>query len=211
MGSNAEKQEDAQAAVQEVPSTDSPEHYPTGWKFGLLIISLCLGTLLVAIDNTILTVAIPKITSVFNSLDDVGWYGSAYLLSITALQPSFGTIYKYFDVKITYLVSMVVFEGGTNPVLFCHCRRADSAVVGSIICAAAVNSPMFILGRAIAGVGAAGLFQGALCIVGYTVPKPKRPIYLSLVVSVFGLATCFGPVSGGAFTTKVSWRWCFWM
>lgn len=84
-------------------------------------------------------------------------------------------------------------------------------LAGSVICAAARNSPMFILGRAIAGVGAAGLFQGALGIVGYTVPPAKRPMYLSIVVSVFGLATCFGPVLGGAFTSKVSWRWCFYM
>lgn len=73
---------------------------------------------------------------------------------------------------------MVIFEGGTSLVLSCPIRRADLAVAGSIMCAAAVNSPMFILGRAIAGVGAAGLFQGALCIVGYTVPKLIRPIYL---------------------------------
>ena len=70
---------------------------------------------------------------------------------------------------------------------------------------------MFILGRAIAGVGAAGLFQGALNIVSYTVPLAKRPMYLGIVVSVFGLANCFGPVLGGAFTSDVSWRWCFWV
>lgn len=73
--------------------------------------SLCLGTLVVAIDNTIIGVAIPKISTVFDALDDVGWYGSAYLLTITALQPTFGNIYKYFDIKTTYIVSIFVFEG----------------------------------------------------------------------------------------------------
>lgn len=87
--------------------------YPTGWKLAVIIGSLCFGTLLVAIDNTILAVALPRITTVFNSLNDTGWYGSAYLLSITALQPTFGVIYKYFDVKTTYLISIAVFEGRT--------------------------------------------------------------------------------------------------
>lgn len=70
---------------------------------------------------------------------------------------------------------------------------------------------MFILGRAVAGVGAAGLFQGALGIVGYTVPRLKRPLYLGIVVSVFGVASCFGPIVGGVLTSDASWRWCFYM
>ena len=101
---------DPQAVSKEAEAVEKPEQYPTGWRTAIITASLCLGTLLIAIDNTILAVAIPKITTVFNSLNDVGWYGSAYLLSITALQPTFGNIYKYFDVKITYLVSIVIFE-----------------------------------------------------------------------------------------------------
>ena len=99
---------------QEPEPTDQEGQYPTGWRLVLIVISLCLGTLLIAIDNTILAVAIPRITTVFNSLSDVGWYGSAYLLSITALQPTFGNIYKYFNVKATYLVSITIFEGQRN-------------------------------------------------------------------------------------------------
>ena len=82
-----------------------------GWKLALIIAPLCLGTLLVAIDNTILAVAIPTITTDFNSLQDVGWYGSAYLLAVTALQPDFGNIYRYFQVKATYLISIIISEG----------------------------------------------------------------------------------------------------
>ena len=87
----------------------------------------------------------------------------------------------------------------------------DTITVGSTLCAAAPSSTVFIVGRAIAGLGAAGLFQGALGIVGFSVPLVKRPLYLGIVVSVFGFATCFGPVLGGAFTSHLTWRWCFWM
>ena len=89
--------------------------------------------------------------------------------------------------------------------------NAEISVVGSILCAAAPTSSAFIIGRAIAGVGAAGLYQGALSIIGYTCPLEKRPFYIAIVLSVFGIATCFGPLMGGALTDHVSWRWCFWM
>lgn len=99
---------------------------------------------MIALDNTIIATAIPKITTVFNSLEDVGWYGSSYLLTTCSLQPSFGKIYTYFDVKYTYLFALFLFE------------------VGSVICAAATSSPMFIIGRAVAGSGAAALFSGGM-------------------------------------------------
>lgn len=84
-------------------------------------------------------------------------------------------------------------------------------IVGSALCAAAVNSHMFIVGRAIAGFGAAGALQGALCIISQTVALEQRPFYTSAVLSVFLIAITVGPVLGGAFTQNLSWRWCFWM
>lgn len=94
------------------PSATIDDRYSTGWRFALVIASLVCGVLLVAIDNTIIAVAVPKISTDFKALDDVGWYGSAYLLTETALQPTLGNFYKYFDVKLLYLISMVIFEGG---------------------------------------------------------------------------------------------------
>lgn len=83
--------------------------------------------------------------------------------------------------------------------------------MGSVLCAAAPSSAIFIFGRALAGVGAAGLYQGALAIVGLTVRLDQRPLYIGVVLSVYGIAVCLGPPLGGILTQHVSWRWCFWM
>ena len=119
--------------------------------------------------------AIPKITTVFDSLNDVGWYGSSYLLTTTSLQPSLGKVYTYFNIKWTYIGAIVVFE------------------IGSLVCALAQNSVMLIIGRAIAGAGAAGLFSGGMTIIGFTVPLKKRPIYIALLSSMFGISPVVGP------------------
>lgn len=84
-------------------------------------------------------------------------------------------------------------------------------LVGSIVCAAAPSSLLFILGRAIAGLGAAGGFQGALSIITHTVELERRPLFMGIVISVFGIAVSIGPVIGGVLTDRVNWRWCFWM
>ncbi|KAI0017069.1 MFS general substrate transporter [Xylariomycetidae sp. FL0641] len=155
--------------------------------------SLCLGIFILGLDMNIIGVAIPRITTDFRSLDDIAWYGSAYLLTITAFQPFFGTLYKYFNAKLVYLVSLLVFE------------------VGSIICAAAPSSAILILGRAVLGFGAAGLLQGALAIIGYSVQLEKVPLYQGVVVSSLGISVCIGPVLGGVLTDHATWRWCFWI
>lgn len=83
--------------------------------------------------------------------------------------------------------------------------------LGSLLCALAVNSPMLIVGRAIAGIGAAGCFTGAFCIVAVSIPLVKRPFYIGILQSTFGIATIIGPILGGAFTEHATWRWCFWI
>ena len=90
---------------------DEEKKYPGGTKLGLLTFGLAMATFVVALDNTIIATAIPRITTQFHSLDDVGWYGSSYLLTTTSLQPSFGKVYAYFDVKWVYLSALIIFEG----------------------------------------------------------------------------------------------------
>ena len=174
------------------PGEDDESKYPKGGPLAILTFGLCLATFVVALDNTIIATAIPKITTVFDSLNDVGWYGSSYLLTTTSLQPSFGKIYTYFNVKWTYILALTIFE------------------LGSVVCAAARSSTMLIVGRAVAGAGAAALFSGGMTIIGYSVPLRRRPIYIGLLSSMFGISSVIGPILGGAFTDRLTWRWCFW-
>ncbi|RDL36192.1 putative HC-toxin efflux carrier TOXA [Venustampulla echinocandica] len=179
--------------VEGQEETENVTKYPGGLSLALLTLGLCLAMFVVALDNTVIATAIPRITTDFDSLNDVGWYGSAYLLTNCALQPTFGKIYTLFDVKWTYISALLIFE------------------LGSILCAAASTSTMFIVGRAVAGIGAAALFSGAMNIIGFSVPLRHRAIYIGALSSMFGIASIVGPIIGGAFTDRVSWRWCFWI
>lgn len=98
----AEKAEEVLEETIEKPSnepSDDGAEYPHGFKLISLITALCLAIFLVALDQTIIATAIPRITDHFNSINDIGWYGSAYFLTSTALQPTFGRIYKVFSVS----------------------------------------------------------------------------------------------------------------
>ncbi|TGO58666.1 hypothetical protein BCON_0052g00100 [Botryotinia convoluta] len=164
------------------------ESYLRGWRLAIMTASLTLGIFLIALDTTVIGVAVPKITTDFKDLNDIAWFGSGYLLTVTAFQPLFGTFYKFFNPKVVYMTAIIIFE------------------VGSVLCAASPNAPVFILGRAIAGFGAAGIYQGALGIIGYTVVLEKRPMYFGIVVSAFAISACIGPILGGALTEHASWR-----
>ena len=107
--------------------------YLNSWPLAIVTFSLCLGTFLVALDINIIGVAVPKISAVFDSLDDIAWYGSAYLLTVTAFQPIMGFIFKYFNVRATYLTSIIIFEGKKDisslfvPFLHCFCSNRSTA------------------------------------------------------------------------------------
>ena len=94
--------------------------------------------------SLIISTAIPQITNEFNSAGDIGWYGTAYLITNCAFQLVFGKLYTFFSIKATFLTSILLFEAG------------------SALCGAAPNSVAFILGRSIAGLGSGGILSGVV-------------------------------------------------
>lgn len=169
---------------------EDEQEYPSSFKLMIITAALCLGILCMALDNTIIATAIPKITDQFaGSIQDVGWFGSAYLLTACAFQLWYGKLYTFFSIKWVFLSALSLFE------------------VGSVICGAAPNAVALIVGRAVAGLGAAGIFSGAMLIIAHAVPLAKRPIYSGIIGGMYGIASVMGPLLGGVFTDKVSWRW----
>lgn len=101
---------------------------------------------------------------------------SAYLLTTCAFQLFYGKLYTFYSLKWIYIAGMIIFEAG------------------SALCGAAPNSPAFIIGRAIAGLGASGIFSGAILIIANTVPLVKRPTYTGLIGGMYGIASVAGPL-----------------
>jgi MFS family permease len=96
---------------KDVSDVSSYNGYPKGIRLVLIMVSLMLGTTLMALDATIISVVTPKITTQFQALGDIGWYGAAYSMSLTAFTPIASNFYKYFNPKYVYLAFIVVFEG----------------------------------------------------------------------------------------------------
>lgn len=109
------------------------EEHPKGLRLAFIIVALVMAMFLVALDMTIVATAIPRITDDFHSLDQVGWYGAGFFLTVAAFQSAWGKAYKFFPLKMAFIISFAIFE------------------LGSLLCGVARNSAMLIVGRAIAG------------------------------------------------------------
>ena len=112
-----------------------------------------------------------------------------------SLQPTFGKLYSFVPTKPAFMAAMATFE------------------VGSILCASAPTSNIFILGRVISGIGAAGIYAGGMVIITSAVPLKRIPIFLATLSSMWALSAIIGPILGGAFSDsrKLTWRFCFWI
>jgi MFS family permease len=188
------EQEKKPDAVQEV---ELPEPEPTQYLYGLPLIAvtaaLSLTVFLVAMDVNVIATAVPHITADFDSLDDVGWYGSAFLMTTCAFQILFGRIYTIYPAKFIFLGSIVIF------------------MCGSLACALAPISTVFVIGRAIQGIGTSGILSGGLIIISQVVPLQTRSVLGGVIGAMEGVAMICAPIIGGALTDKLNWRWCFYI
>ncbi|KAK3997528.1 major facilitator superfamily-domain-containing protein [Cladorrhinum sp. PSN332] len=172
----------------------SPEdEYPKGWAFAFIVVALVMSIFLVSLDMTIVATAIPKITDAFHGLEDVAWYSAAFFMTVGGFQSTWGKVFKYFPLKISFLIAIFIFE------------------MGSLVCGAAPNSKTLVVGRAIAGIGAAGIGSGAYTIIAFAAEPKKRPVFTGILGTAYGVAAVIGPLLGGAFADHISWRWCFYI
>ncbi|KAF2874904.1 major facilitator superfamily-domain-containing protein [Massariosphaeria phaeospora] len=177
--------------VPEVPEDEKPQRGKL--KIALIMLSLGISVLLVAIDITIVTTALPTIAEQFNSASGYTWVGSAYLIANSAATPIWGKVSDIFGRKPCLLVTMSIF------------------FVGSLLAAVSVNMGMLIAARVVQGIGGGGLIVLVNITISDLFPMRERGAYFGIIGGVWALASSLGPVVGGLFTQKVSWRWCFYV
>nr|POF06960.1 efflux pump roqt [Quercus suber] len=167
-------------------SQEIERDYPKGVQFYLICAALGLALTLGGLDGNIVATAVPAIT-------DVGGIPAAYRLCSCALQFLFGKLYKLTSTKKVFLATTCLF------------------LAGSVICATAPSSRVFVLGRAITGAGAAGINAGCFSVAIQILPLRKRPVFNGVMAGIESISVIVAPILGGVLTEKLSWRWCFWI
>ncbi|CAF9902778.1 MAG: hypothetical protein ALECFALPRED_000014 [Alectoria fallacina] len=186
-------QETTVDAISDPAHSSVQPEYPTGANFWLIMLTVGAVLILTCIDMNIVATAVPSITDHFHTVADVGWYSSAFRLCVCAFQFVFGKAYTLFSVKRVFLLANAI------------------SIAGSLLCGTATTSTMLVVGRAVAGLGSAGLLSGCFVILVQSMPLRRRPMVVGVMGSIEGVATLAAPLLGGALTQSLDWRWCFYI
>jgi EmrB/QacA subfamily drug resistance transporter len=173
-------------SLPETPATDKR-------SLNVIFSALMLVLFLASLDQTIVSTALPTITSDLGGLNELSWVVTAYLLAATASTPLWGKLSDMYGRKSTLQVSIIIF------------------LVGSALAGASQNMTELIATRALQGLGGGGLMVLVMAVVADLVSPRERGRYTGLFGAVFGISSVIGPLLGGFFTEHLSWRWIFYI
>ncbi|GIV94575.1 MDR family MFS transporter [Chloroflexus aurantiacus] len=157
----------------------------------LILIGVLLGLFLSALDQTIVSTALPRIVADLQGIELIGWVSTSYLLASTAMVPIYGKLSDIYGRKYVLLFGIVVF------------------LLGSLLCGLAADMTQLVVFRGLQGFGAAALTSTAFAIPADLFAPAERARYMGLFGAVFGLSSVVGPFIGGLLTDNLSWHWVF--
>ena len=155
--------------------------------------ALMLGMFLAALDQTIVSTALPTIVGDLGGLNHLSWVVTSYLLAATVSTPLYGKLGDMYGRKPVFLAAILIF------------------LAGSMLAGLSQSMGQLIGFRALQGIGAGGLMVGAQAIIADIVPPRERGRYMGLIGSVFAVASIVGPLIGGFLVDNLSWRWVFYV